>query len=168
MGLVHPRAESVKPSGDLYEYLRWWEGRVGKPVLTAYKDSRGRWTIGYGSTRGVVEGMTITLGEAEQRLSAAVGLTADAVEYSLAGLLNQQQFDSLVSLTYNIGVSAFRTSSPCALVKAKLYHRVGPAMELWCNVTNPVTGVLEPNKGLIRRRAADRAIFDHGDYSGRP
>lgn len=158
----------MKPSADLYKYLRWWEGQGGKPVLVAYKCPRGRWTIGYGSTHGVTEGMRITYEEAEHRLSAGVGLVADAVEYSLAGLLNQQQFDSLVSLAYNIGISAFRTSSPCILVKAGKYDRVGPAIELWHKVTNPVTGVLEPNEGLIKRRAADRAIFERGDYSGRP
>lgn len=155
-------------SPPLYEYLRWWEGKAGRPVLTAYQDDAGVWTIGFGSTGGVSRGMTITEEEAETRLSSAVGLVVDAMNFTLGQYpLSQQQFDSLVSLGYNIGMPRFRTSSPCLLVKMGHLDRVGPAIELWNKVRIPGQG-LTVSRGLVRRRAADRAIFENGDYSGRP
>jgi GH24 family phage-related lysozyme (muramidase) len=52
------------------------------------------------------------------------------------------------------------------MVKLGKLDRVGPAMELWNKGT--VKGKFVVINGLVRRRAADRAIFDQGDYSGRP
>ena len=46
------------------ELLKHFEGCE----LSAYQDSVGVWTIGYGHTKGVVPGMTITQGQAEQML----------------------------------------------------------------------------------------------------
>ena len=46
------------------EILKYFEGCK----LTAYQDSVGVWTIGYGHTKGVFDGMTITQEEAEQML----------------------------------------------------------------------------------------------------
>jgi lysozyme len=150
-------------SAQLYEYLRWWEGKGGRPVLAAYRDTNGTWTIGYGSTQNVTPDLVIDHQEAERRLSAAVGLVVDGVNFSLGAYpLSQQQFDALVSLAYNIGMSAFRTSSPCLLVKMGKYDRVGPAMELWNKERK--NGVLVVNAGLVNRRAADRGIWERGEY----
>ena len=113
--------------------------------------------------------MRITEAEAEQRFREDTEAHARPVARILAAIaLEQHQFDALCSLAFNIGEGKFLTSSPCILVKMGKYEKVGPAIELWNKVWNPRTGLLEVEEGLVRRRAADRAMFEHGDYSGRP
>lgn len=159
----------MQPSNDFLDYLRAWEGRDGRPVLQAYQDNAGVWTIGYGSTEGVTQGMRITAAEAETLFRDDVEEHSRPVaNLSMKVNLEQHQFDALCSLVFNIGPSRFITSSPYIMTKLGKYDKVGPAIELWNKVRNPTTGVLEVNRGLVRRRAADRAIFDKADYSGRP
>lgn len=71
--------------------------------LSAYRDAVGVLTIGYGHTRGVRPGQTITRAEAEKLLSADLEpierqLTADLGE---DGVL-QCQFDALCSFCFNL------------------------------------------------------------------
>jgi len=146
----------------------WEAGPGGGPALKAYRDDAGVWTIGYGDTKGVIPGMEITTQEAERRLSRQLEWFGNAVELACESVsLNQHQFDALVSFTYNIGITAFRGSSALVCLKKDKFDRVGPAMELYNKVRRP-DGRLVVWYGLVRRRAADRAIFDKGDYNGRP
>ena len=70
--------------------------------LNAYQDSVGVWTIGYGHTKGVAQGQTITQAQAEaflqQDLSSAEG---DVNGHGLT--LTDNQFAALVSFTFNLG-----------------------------------------------------------------
>ena len=80
--------------------------------LEAYQDTAGIWTVGYGHTDGVVEGMTISQTQADQLLAADTLHTASVATTLLAGVaLVQHQFDAMVSLAFNIGSRAFRTST---------------------------------------------------------
>ena len=54
----------MKASDILITALKGFESCV----LTAYQDSKGVWTIGYGHTAGVKKGDRITLYQAEQLL----------------------------------------------------------------------------------------------------
>lgn len=165
-------------SPALVEYMKWWEsGYIGtnRPALLAYQCSAGKWTLGWGDTewngRPVRRGDTCTLEEAEQRFVARLDEfffeVAQRVSTSPVALA-QHQLDALTSLAYNIGLPRFKTSSPRILAGQGLFDRVGPAIELWNKKTDPKTGQLVVEKGLVRRRAADRAIWDRGDYSVRP
>ena len=76
-------------------------------VLYAYKDSGGIWTIGCGHTQGVKPGDTIT------KVQAITFLTSDcqnAVKQvnDLNLPFNQNQFDAVVQLVYNIGIGRFQ------------------------------------------------------------
>lgn len=84
--------------------------------LTAYKCPAGVWTIGYGHTRGVKEGMTITEAQAEAFLRQDLKTAESAVNRQLSNI-TQNQFDALVSFTFNVGVGAFERST--LLRKAK-------------------------------------------------
>src|SRR5690554_6416363 len=79
--------------------------------LKAYRDSAGVPTIGYGSTRGVRMGDEITEAQAIELLAADVDRHADGVRRAVNVRLNQNQFDSLVSLVFNIGIGAFQRST---------------------------------------------------------
>lgn len=87
--------------------VKKWEGCR----LEAYRCAAGVWTIGYGHTKGVAEGMRISQAEAERMLAE------DLVRYerSVRGMLkvsqSDRQVDALVSLAYNIGVGALQRST---------------------------------------------------------
>ena len=76
--------------------------------LTAYKDSVGVWTIGYGHTRSARQGMVITQDQADELLALDVTKHATGVYKALQVKLEQHQFDAVVSLAFNVGVNAVR------------------------------------------------------------
>ena len=80
--------------------------------LASYQDTAGVWTIGYGHIVGVVEGMTISQAQADQLLLADTSHTVSVGTTLLAGrAVVQPQFDAMVSLAFNIGSRAFRSST---------------------------------------------------------
>lgn len=83
---------------------------------TAYLCDGGVWTIGYGHTKGVKEGDTCTLTEANTWLLEDVATAEEAVNKE--GLnINQNQFDALVSFVFNVGESAFKDSTLLKKIK---------------------------------------------------
>ncbi|ECF5616366.1 lysozyme, partial [Salmonella enterica subsp. enterica] len=84
--------------------------------LTAYTDSRGVWTIGTGHT-GRVDGvavgknMTITQDTADRLLRDDLSWVERCIAERVTVPLNQNQYDALCSLIFNIGANAFTGSS---------------------------------------------------------
>ena len=125
--------------------------------LKAYWDKDGKvWTIGWGHTRGVKQGMVITKAQAEQFLADDLApierhLTADLGE---DGVL-QCQFDALCSFCFNIkdGIRQYMRSTLRRKLKAG--DKLGAANEFprWCHADGVVMN------GLKRRRNAERAMF---------
>lgn len=85
--------------------------------LTAYQDSKGVWTIGWGHTGGVKAGDTCTREQADKWLKQDVATAENAVN-SQDLKINQNQFDALVCFTYNVGVGAFKSSTLLKKIKA--------------------------------------------------
>jgi lysozyme len=125
----------------------------GQPALTAYLDSEGVWTIGWGHTgRDVGPKTVITLAIAEQLFAANVAFFEHGVEHLIAGgaPTSQNQFDALVSFAFNCGLHAEETST---LLK---YHRAGnykAAADEFLRWTN------HGKAGLVDRRQHERAIY---------
>lgn len=84
--------------------------------LEAYRCAAGIWTIGYGHTKGVRTGQRVTQEEAEALLRDDICDAEGAV--SQCGILNQNQFDALVSFVFNVGLGAFGTSTLKKMVAA--------------------------------------------------
>lgn len=84
--------------------------------LEAYGCAAGIWTIGYGHTKGVRTGQRVTQEEAEALLRDDICDAEGAV--SQCGILNQNQFDALVSFVFNVGLGAFGTSTLKKMVAA--------------------------------------------------
>ena len=104
-------------------------------------------TIGYGHTRGVRLGQTITRGEAELLLSADLEpierqLTADLGE---DGVL-QCQFDALCSFCFNLGIGAYMRSTLRKYVKAGRDADADREFGRWVHAGGRVL------PGLVRRR----------------
>src|SRR5579864_4739110 len=68
--------------------------------LTAYQDTGGVWTIGFGHTQDVAEGMTITQDQADEFLIADSAPLFKAVESITSPLAAA----ALVSFGYNVGI----------------------------------------------------------------
>jgi lysozyme len=122
--------------------------------LAAYQDQRGIQTIGYGHTAGVKSGDTCTQAEADAWLGYDLQ-TAESAVNSMCVSLTQNQFDALVSLTYNIGIGNFGEST----VRKRLtigtpdYQGAAEAFLMWDKTNGAV------NPGLVNRRTAEKALF---------
>lgn len=118
--------------------------------LTAYQDNVGVWTIGYGHTRGVKRGQTISKAQALDFLRQDVATAENQVmDYDSKYHWNQNQFDALVSFAFNIGSIHQLTQNgtrSISQISAKI-----PAY-------NKASGRVL--KGLTSRRTAERALFD--------
>ncbi len=122
--------------------------------LTAYQDSGGIWSVGYGHTGpDVCEGMTIS----QPRAVALLGLDVTIAERDVAALveveLTPNEFSALVSFQFNTG--SLSSSAGLALINRREFL---PAWDdhfcLWIHDAKGSVDV-----GLIRRRAAERALF---------
>lgn len=120
--------------------------------LTAYKATRRDkyYTIGYGHYGAdVKQGMTITEAQAEYYLRQDVAEAESAVnKYSGYGW-NQNQFDALVSFAYNVGNIDGLTNNGKRSVA-----------EISAKLPEYVYSVGVKLGGLVRRRAAEKALFD--------
>lgn len=121
--------------------------------LTAYKCPAGVWTIGYGHTKDVKQGMKITSKQAEQLLVNDLKTYESYVSKYVKVKLNQNQFDALVSFTFNCGGGALKSST--LLKKLNKGYYTGAANELlrWNKANGKILA------GLTRRRKAEKALF---------
>lgn len=132
--------------------------------LEAYKDIAGIPTIGYGNITyengaKVKMGDVITKERAERLLMEKVTKFAAKMDWMTKTItLNQNQFDALVLLTYNIGEGAFKKST---VLKRVLKNPNDPSIRdafmMWNKAT--IKGVLTESKGLTTRRATESALY---------
>jgi lysozyme len=121
--------------------------------LQAYQDSVGVWTIGYGTTRGVKAGMKISKDKAERMLLNDVARFEPEVERLITAPLNQDQWDALISFTYNLGAANLESSTLRRLLNAGDYAAAAEQFTRWNKAGGQVLA------GLTRRRAAERDLF---------
>ena len=120
--------------------------------LKAYKCPAGVWTIGYGHTAGVKEGDTITQEQADEYLRNDLAKYEKAVlNYDGIYHFNQNQFDALVSFTYNCGVGNLKNLTQSG---KRTLAQIRERLLLY----NKAGGVVL--RGLQRRRAAEKELFD--------
>ena len=119
--------------------------------LSAYRCPSGVWTIGYGHTAGVKQGQKITQAQADAFLQKDITLYENYVR--LTGLsLNQNQFDALVSFTFNCGAGNLSK-----LIKNRNLTQIAEALLLYNKDANGVS------QGLVARRKAERELFLSGN-----
>lgn len=128
-------------------------------LLKASNKLDGVWTIGYGQTgryygKRVRRGMTTTKAEAHAWLrDHSIKTYEDAVTQAVKVPLNQNQFDALVSFTYNVGVGALKQSTALRKLNAGDYAGAADALTMWMKCKGKVLA------GLVRRRKEERALF---------
>ncbi len=124
---------------------------------TAARLPDGRWTLGYGHTFSAREGARVTQEDADALLRFDLLPIVDSLNNMILVPLNQNQFDALVSFSFNIGIENFGSSSVLKRINEGRMTEAALAMDAWRSAEfNGQTYVLAP---LIRRRAAEKNLF---------
>ena len=119
--------------------------------LKPYLDTQGVPTIAMGNTfyldgkKVTMLDKPLTLNEAKTLARSVADIFANKVDYLVTSNINQNQFNALVSLAYNIGIYGFRNSNVLKLVnKNPNDPMIRQACMLWTK-----------NKELIGRRKSE-------------
>lgn len=126
--------------------------------LEAYLCPAGIWTIGYGHTLDVKEGDRVDQEAAEAFLIEDLEEFEDHVQRLVEVDLSQDQFDALVSWTFNLGYGNLAASTLLAKLNDGLYDEVPEQIKRW---TRAGGRVLE---GLVKRRDAEAALWEGRDW----
>ena len=122
--------------------------------LSSYKCPSNKWTIGWGRTSGVYEGMVITQAQADQFLFEDVQRFVNAVnQYQVRFNFNQNQFDALTSFAYNCGEGSLAAVMSCCNTKKEIAEE--------CKLYNKSSAGQILN-GLVRRREEEYKLFMSG------
>jgi lysozyme len=122
----------------------------------AYHDTVGVLTIGYGHTKGVHLGQVATPKEVLQFLKADLVDCETCVNKLVTVKLNQDQFDALISFTFNLGCDNLQQSTLLVNLNKSLYDQVPVQMLRW----NKAGGVIL--NGLTLRRHTEGSLFSTG------
>ena len=147
-----------------FDFLKSWEkGPSGGPALTPYDDNGnlpgGNMTIGWGHKikKGEDFSAGITAEIADLIFLADLQISINDVNNSVPVLLTQNQFDALVSYSYNIGCLI---NSPACLKKLNSGDYEGAAAEM--DIVTQDEVVLN---GLVNRREDEQTMFNDGIYN---
>lgn len=149
----------MKTSDEGLRFIQRWEGCR----LDAYQCSAGVWTVGYGHTKDVTEGMRISRPMADAMLLADVHQVERVLGPFVRVPLQPNQWDALVSLAFNVGAPRIAKSMLLRLVNVQDFARwnekgevVGGAARHFLDWRN-VQG--KPDAGVLRRRQAEMELF---------
>lgn len=137
--------------------IKRYEGFSAKP----YVCPAGKWTIGYGHTNGVTaDTKPVTEEEGEQLLREDLMRVTDDLNRIVPASLNQEQFDSLCSFAYNVGLGAYMGSTLRKVVSAnpKDIDRIRTEFLKWVYAGN------KRLPGLVERRKAEADLFICGTF----
>lgn len=140
----------MKTSQRGVDLIKHWEGLE----LEAYKPiPEDPWTIGYGHTKGVQKNDVITEAQAEQFLREDLVVYEKCVASHCEVLLNQNEFDALVSFAFNLGCGNLKKSTLLKLLNAGNRDAAAEQFPRWNRAAGEVLA------GLTKRRMAERSLF---------
>lgn len=133
--------------------------------LHAYYCPAGKLTIGYGCTRDVAEGMSISEEEADMRLVMDLAETEqrviDAIGFFTSTCLTDNQISAITSFVFNVGIGHFKASTMLKYIKALSLQDAAGEFQRWNQISGQVS------VGLLERRASERALFNRPDGMGK-
>lgn len=145
----------MKTSGEGIALIKKFEGCV----LSAYLCSAKVWTIGWGTTKDVKEGDVCLQEEADGFLERDLQKFERAVHKHINVPLYQNQFDALVSFTYNLGPTNLKESTLRQRINDNQLNDVPYQIRRW----NRAGGVVLD--GLVRRREAEALLWLDKDWT---
>lgn len=135
------------------QIIKKWEGCK----LTAYPDpatGAEPYTIGYGATGpGIVKGLKWSQKQAEDRLALDVDRFMKGVRSVVKGKVKDTQLAAMTSLAYNVGVSAFKSSTLLRKFNAGDIEGAAKEFPRWNKAAGKVM------RGLTNRRLDEQALF---------
>lgn len=139
----------MKLSARGQRLIERFEGRM----YMAYQDGGGVWTIGVGHTKGIKKGMVATGAQIDAWFAEDSAEAVAGVNKSVTATMTQNQFDAMVSLAFNIGVTALSGST--LVRKFNAGDIAGAALQFvrWNQDNGKVI------LGLTRRRQAEADLF---------
>lgn len=143
----------LQPSRACVELVKTFEGL--RP--TAGRLETGGWTIGYGHTLTAREGARVSANDAEALLIYDLRHEAERIRPLLHTPLSQNEFDAVVAFTFNVGVDEFRASPVLKRLNGGDHLGAASIMERWRAAE--FQGERLVIDGLVRRRAAEKALF---------
>lgn len=145
----------TSPAG--VELIKEFEAFRSKPYLDR---KSGVPTIGYGATY-YPNGLRVTLNDPPITMEVATKMLSDMlphyeleVDSCTTDLINQNQFDALVSFAYNVGASALKRSTLLKRINANVNDPSIKAQFLRWNMDEG-----EVNPGLTRRRKREAELY---------
>lgn len=152
----------MSPSQAILDFIKGWE----RCELSPYKDAGGKWTVGWGHLLPPGANLdSINQETADTLFDDDVERTAMGMLLYLSGIPSQQQFDAVLSLAFNMGVTAIAGSTLIMHMNRGEFKEASYEFPKWRYVR--VGGVLCANDGLWKRRLAEQRIFDAGIYDSR-
>jgi lysozyme len=163
--LARRRIERMEMSEHGLALLKQWEGFE----LQEYKDSAGLPTIGVGhlitsseqaSGEIVIDGLPVTYADgltdqqALDLLSQDVKPAEQTVNNGVTVALDQNQFDALVSFTFNIGGGNFKSSTLLKVLNQGQYDQVPDQLQRWNKAGGKVV------QGLVNRRENEIKLWN--------
>ena len=140
----------MKTSQGMKELIARFEGLR----LKAYKCPAGIWTIAFGATtfngKRVTEGLVITKEQAYEQLERDLAVFENGVGRLVSKPINQDQFDALVSFSFNVGLGSLSRSSILKKVNADPSDpTIRDSFAMWNKAGGKVLA------GLVKRRKAE-------------
>ena len=155
----------MKPTENCYSIIKHYESLR----LRAYRDSTGKLTIGWGTVcyeNGAPIKPTDIIPQfrAEQLMRFEAESKARTITMLTGKVkLNQDQFDALLSFTYNLGTGNLKTSTLLQRVLADPNDPyINTCFLMWVKAKNKNTGLLESLDGLIARRKSESLLYFTG------
>jgi lysozyme len=149
-------AREVPVLRETLELVKQFEGFEPR----AYLCPAGVWTVGYGHTRGVTKSSVVTEMEADILLRRDLEAAAREVLMYVRVPLGKYQLAALTSFVFNVGAGNFGKSTLLRKLNAGDYAAVPSEMQRWVKATDPKTGRKRALEGLVRRRAAEAAMWN--------
>jgi len=137
----------------LIKSFEGYHTRLKDGSCAAYLCPASVWTIGFGCTEGVKPGMVWTAGEAEAGLRREIAKFETTVNRLVTVSINQNEYDAMVSLAYNIGSAGFARSTLLRRLNNGDRSGAAKAFEMWKSGGGRVL------PGLVSRRQREAALF---------
>lgn len=119
------------------------------------KDPTEPWTIGWGHTGAdVVESTVWSQGQADRALVDDLNKFCKAVTAMIMVDVTDNQYSALVSLCYNIGITALKNSTLMKKLNFCDYHGAAAQFDVWNKDGGKVC------EGLVKRREKERLLFE--------
>lgn len=124
----------------------------------AYVDPHGRWTFGFGHTRGVGPGMQVGMDQALRLLHLDTQDACQEVAHLVRVPLDEGQLAALIDFVFNLGPAALAGSTLLHKLNMQDYQGAADELHRWDHI-HKVTGEVVENARLRERRCAERDLF---------